>query len=335
MIIHKFPCLRVLNSVTEYRALVHDTDDILLKLKVHAVEHSVIVLVLRRCNFFTPDIDSDVLGAVADRGAGHVHSRIACADDRDLVAQFVYIRAVQVVDRVEDMTESLSGHAQLARLPGAGSYEDAAVTVVKEILDTCGSAQFEVGTEQNAHVAHPAVVSVQNGLGKTELRNAVAKDSADLLTCLKYGDLVAAAGQNDRDRNSRGACSDNADLHTVGRCAGKIEPLEAGVGNIVFDRRKVNRLALDPADAMPFALVLMVADEGADDGQRIVFKKDLSRFYHPVLLEQADYFRNVRLNRTSQHTAAGILALQASISFINYMYGHCGPPIPAEIIALD
>ena len=233
------------------------------------------------------------------------------------------------------MAEGLSGHAQFARLPCSGTYEDAAVTVVKEVLNACGSAQFEVGTEQNSHVAHPAVVSVQNGLGKAELRNAVAKDSSDLLTGLKYGDLVAAAGQNDRDRNSRGACSDNADLHTVGRCAGKIEPLEAGVGNIVFDRRKVNRLALDPTDAMPFALVLMVADEGADDGQRIVFKKDLSRFHHPVLLEQADYFRNVRLNRTSQHTAAGILALQASISFINYMYGHCGPPIPAEIIALD
>ena len=81
--------------------------------------------------------------------------------------------------------------------------------------------------------------------------------------------------------------------------------------------RKVNGFALDPAYAVSFALVLVVADEGADDRQRIVLKEDLSRFHHPVLLEQADYFRNVRLNRTSQHTAAGILALQASISFIN------------------
>ena len=232
------------------------------------------------------------------------------------------------------MAESLSGHAQFARFPCAGAYEHAAVTVVKEVLNACGSAQLEIGTEHDAHIAHSAIVSVQNGLGKTELRNAIAKDSANLLSCLKYCDLVAAAGQDDRDRDSRRTCSNNADLHTVGRCAGKIEPLEAGVGNVILNRRKVDGFALDPAYAVSFALVLVVADQRADDGQRVVLEKNLRSFHHPVLLEQADHFGNVRLNRTSQHTAAGILTLQASISFINYMYRHFRPPIPAKYIAL-
>ena len=228
---------------------------------MHAVEYCVIVLVLRSRNFVAADIDCDVAGTVADCSAGYVHGGVASADDRDLVAQFVYIRAVQVVDRVEYMAEGLSGHAQFARLPSAGTYEDAAIAVIEEVLDTCGSAEFEIGAEHDAHVAHSAVVSVQNGLGKTELRNTIAKDSADLLSGLKYGYLIAAAGQDDRDRDSRRACSDDADLHTVGRCAGKVKSLEAGVGNIVLYRRKVNGLSLDPADAVAFALVLVVADE--------------------------------------------------------------------------
>ena len=54
----------------------------------------------------------------------------------------------------------------------------------------------------------------------------------------------------------------------------------------------------------------------ARERQRIVLKKDLRRFHHPVLLEKADDFRNIGLNGTSLHAAAGILALKASVGFV-------------------
>jgi hypothetical protein len=65
-----------------------------------------------------------------------------------------------------------------------------------------------------------------------------------------------------------------------------------------------------------FALAFMVADQRADHGKRIVLKKDLRGFHHPVLLEKTDDLRNVGLNGASLHAAAGILALKAPVGFV-------------------
>ena len=259
VVIHPFSGLGILYHVTEDCSLIHDADNVLPEFKVDAVEHGIIVLVLRCRHLVLADIYCDVVGAMADRGARHIHSGIACADDRDLVAELIDIRIVEVVDRIEDMTESLSGYAQLARLPSAGSYKDTAISVIEQVLYAGGSAQFEIGPEHDAHVAHPAIVAVQNRLGQTEFRNAVSKDSADLLAGLENGHLVSAAGQDDRDRDACRACADHADLHAVIRRAAQIQSLETGIGNIVFDGRKMNRLTFDPAHAVSFALVLVVA----------------------------------------------------------------------------
>jgi hypothetical protein len=70
----------------------------------------------------------------------------------------------------------------------------------------------------------------------------------------------------------------------------------------------------------------MVADQRADNRQRVVLKEDLGRLHYPVLLEEADDFQNIRPDRASLHPAAGILTLQASVCFIDYMYRHFGSP---------
>jgi hypothetical protein len=73
---------------------------------------------------------------------------------------------------------------------------------------------------------------------------------------------------------------------------------------------------LDAPYAVAFALAFMIADQGADNGKGIVLEKDLRSFHHPVLLEKADDLRNIGLNGTSLHAAAGILALKASVGFV-------------------
>jgi len=73
---------------------------------------------------------------------------------------------------------------------------------------------------------------------------------------------------------------------------------------------------LDAPYAVAFALAFMIADQGADNGKGIVLEKDLRSFHHPVLLEKADDLRNIGLNGTSLHAAAGILALKTSVGFV-------------------
>ena len=87
--------------------------------------------------------------------------------------------------------------------------------VIKQILYACGSAESKVRAEQDAHVAHSAIVAVQNGLGQTEFRDTVAEDSSDFFAAFKYRDFVSPSCQNNGNRDAGWACTDNADFHAV------------------------------------------------------------------------------------------------------------------------
>ena len=88
----------------------------------------------------------------------------------------------------------------------------------------------------------------------------------------------------------------------------------------------MDRLSFFAANAMSLALPLVIAYQRTYYGQRIVLEQDLRRFHHPVLLEKTDHFRDIGLDRTALHTAERLLALQAAICFIKYMYRHNEPP---------
>ena len=227
MVLDKLTRLRIFNHITEDRALVHDTDDALPVFKMNAVKLGIVEFILRSCDLIAANIDGHILRAVADGCSGDIHSRIACTDNGNPLTEFIDVGIVQIIDRVEDVTECLARNAELARSPRTGSEEYAGVAVVQKILYAGRSAEVEVRAEQNAHLTHSLIVAVENRLGQTELRYAIAEDAADLLASLKDRDLIAAAGKDDRNGDAGRTCTDDADLHPVGRCAGKVKSLKA------------------------------------------------------------------------------------------------------------
>ena len=96
---------------------------------------------------------------------------------------------------------------------------------------------------------------------QTELRDTVAHDAADLITALEDGDLIALAGEQDRDGDAGWTCTDDRCLHAVRLRHLYLDSLEAGIGNIVFDRRNMNRGALDATNTVTLALLAMITYE--------------------------------------------------------------------------
>ena len=89
----------------------------------------------------------------------------------------------------------------------------------------------------------------------------------------------------------------------------------------------MDRLALDAAHAVPFALVLVVADQRTDHRQRVVVEQDLRGLHHSVLFKEPDDLRNIGVNRTSLVAAHRIFTLQTTVCFVDDMYWHLNPPL--------
>ena len=98
----------------------------------------------------------------------------------------------------------------------------------------------------------------------------------------------------------------------VERLARENRIVEIGVGNVVLNGRDLNRRALEPLNAVAFALGLVIADQRAEDAQRIVFEEPGAGFVEVALEEELNHLGNVRLHRTAFRAAHRFLALQAA-----------------------
>jgi len=107
-------------------------------------------------------------------------------------------------------------------------------------------------------------------LGQTELGDAVHQNTAGHMQGFVDGNLVAQLGQITRNGQTGGAGTDDRDLVAVGRGGGGfgMYVVAVPVGNKALQTTDADSLALDAADALAFALVLLRADTSADGGQR-------------------------------------------------------------------
>ena len=103
---------------------------------------------------------------------------------------------------------------------------------------------------------------VKDRLGKAELRDPVAENSADLVFSFKNSDVVA----------------DDSGFDAIGRVGAFGHFVGVGGGDVVFNGGKVDGSSLFPENAVALALFFVIAYETADRGERVVFKKFLSRF---------------------------------------------------------
>ena len=75
---------------------------------------------------------------------------------------------------------------------------------------------------------------------------------------------------------------------------------------------KVDRRILDAPNTVSRALLLMIADNGADGGHEVILKEHFSRFHQAVFLKQLDHRRDRRVNRTALLTA-GLFTVETAI----------------------
>ena len=220
------------------------------------------------------------------------------------------------------MAQALAADVQLPRLPQASAHEHALVAVPKQIVDGDGAADIGVGAEADALELQMTVGHiVQHGVRQPEVRNPVAQHAPDLVPAVENGDAVAVPGQDDRDGQPGRAGPDDGGLAAVGGSGTLHHLVGVGGGNIALDHGKVHGRILDAPHAMPLALVFMVAYQGADRGQGIVFKQHPPRLVQPARLQQPDHLRDIGMNRAPLLTP-GLFALQAAVRFFHHMQGH-------------
>ena len=91
------------------------------------------------------------------------------------------------------------------------------------------------------------------------------------------GNLVAQLGQIARDGQARGAGANDSDLVAIGRGGGGLGMyvVAVPVGDKALETANADGLALDAADALALALVLLRADTSADGGQCAGLRNDV------------------------------------------------------------
>ena len=185
-------------------------------------------------------------------------------------------------------------------------------------MHRCRSSQGEVRTEQNSQLTHLLVIPVQYRLGKPELRDTIAKDTADLLTYLEYRHLIPSAGHQNRDSNTRRSRAYYTDTPAIPWLSLQHHLIKTCIGNIIFNRGNVYRFPFNSLHTMPFTLLLMIAYQRTDHRQRIVCKDHLRRLSHLPGQEHLDHSRDRSIDRTSL-PASRLLTVQTSLSFIDRM----------------
>ena len=209
-------------------------------------------------------------------------------------------------------------------LPQTGTDEHALVAVAEQIIDGDGLADGGVGPHLDALQLQMAVLEiVQHAVRQAIVGDAVAHDAANFIAGIKDGHIVAPACQQHRNGQARRAGANDCRLHAVfgGRAGGHF--VGVGRGNVVFNNGEVHRVvAWHPvAHAVALALVLVVAHQRTNGGQRVILKQHSASFVHLVCLEQPNDLRDVGVDGAAL-LAQRLFAAQAAVGFVQNVKCH-------------
>jgi len=272
------------------------------------------------------------LGTQTQGAAGSVHSHVAAAHNGDLFAgadgglaggqiSLHQVGAGQkLVGRV-DALQALAGDAHEAGQTGTGAYEHGLVAVlVHQLVDGEHLANDHIALKINAHLLQAVDLLLHDGLGQTELRDAVHQHAAGHMQGLVNGDLIAKLCQIACGGQAGRACADDGHLVAVpfGHDGGGVHILTVPVGNKALQAADAHRLVLDAAGALALALALLRAYTAADSGQGRGAVDHLISGFKVALGHMAD-----ELGDIDAHRAAGlagfVLAVHAALCFV---HGH-------------
>ncbi len=161
--------------------------------------------------------------------------------------------------------------------PGAGADEHRLVALLKELGNGEHLADDHVQLDVHPHLLQIGHLTPDNGLGQTELGDAVAQNTAGGVEGLEHGDLIAHSGQLTGAGQAGGAGSDDGHLVAVLGGGGHIGQtvLRRPVGHKALNAADGHRLPLDAPDALALALGLLGADTAGDGRQGVGVGQEL------------------------------------------------------------
>ena len=250
-------------------------------------------------------VSAQTLGA-----ARSVHGDVAAADDGDFLALkrhdgrvgAVLISLHQVdtgqelVGRV-NAAEVLTGDVHEHRKTRTGADEHGLEAVLAhQLVDGHDAADDHVRLDLDTEGLQAVDFLLHDGLGKSELGDAVDQHAAGKVERFKNGDIVALLGKVARAGEAAGAGADDRDLVAVGRF---LHVCIVPVGDKALEAADADRLALDAADALRFALRLLRADAAADGGQGRGLMNDLIGALVVLFGDLLDEFGDLDLHRAA------------------------------------
>jgi len=137
-------------DIFEDHAFIRDLHRRFVVLEYHAFQAGVAELVVAGRRFFGDGKAGEIPGAFADGGSGHIHGRVAGADDDNSVSQLIAVRVVEIVDAKVYVAQGLAFDVEGVWLPHAGSHKDGLVPVPKQIVNANGAADVCDGAELDA-----------------------------------------------------------------------------------------------------------------------------------------------------------------------------------------
>ena len=187
-----------------------------------------------------------------------------------------------------------------------------------QLVDGDGPADHHVGFDLDAQVLQPVHFLLHDGLGQTELWDAIHQHATGQVQRLVHRHLVALPGQVTGAGEARGAGAD--DGHLVAVRGGALSLLRVvlvvPVGHEPLQAADAHALVLDAPDALALALGLLGADPAAHGGQGAVGGDDLIGGLEVALRHLGNELRNMDLHRAATDTGH-ILAVEASSCLIH------------------
>ena len=170
-----------------------------------------------------------------------------------------------------------------------------------QLVDGHDAADDHVRLDLDAEGLQAVDFLLHDGLGKSELGDAVDQHAAGEVERFKNGDIVALLGKVARAGEAAGAGTNDRDLVAVGRGLGGrfLHVCIVPVGDKTLEAADADGLALDAADALRFALRLLRADAAADGGQGRGLVNDLIGALIVLFGDLLDEFGDLDLHRAA------------------------------------
>ena len=259
--------------------------------------------------------------------AGGVHGHVAAADHGHGLALQVHDGGVAVLavglHQVDTGQELVGGIDALQVLAGdvhehgqarAGADEHGLKAVLlHQLVDGDGAAHHGVGLHLDAHGLQSVHFLLDDGLGQTELGNAVHQHAAGQMQRLEHRDLIALLGQVAGAGQACGAGADHSHLVAVGggdrRGLGAVGVVP--VGHKALQPADAHGVALLAADAVHLALALLGTHAAAHSGQGAGLMDDLIGALIILFHDLLNKLRNTHVDGTAVH-AGVVLAVQAA-----------------------